>query len=98
MIVGHGKDSLGKILDELVRYTERHFKYEEAMLRQIGYSKLAAHQAEHKKLTGEVVELREKYHRNTLTITMEVMTFLKNWLAGHIMAHDQQYAAELKNK
>lgn len=98
MAAGQGKETAGKILDELVRYTEVHFNYEEGMLRQKGYSQLTAHQATHKKLTGQVVELREKYRSGKLTLCMEVMQFLKNWLADHIMGHDHQYAAELKTK
>lgn len=98
MAAGHGKETAGKILDELVRYTEVHFNYEETMLRQKGYSQLAAHQATHKKLTAQVVELREKYRAGKLTLSMEVMQFLKSWLADHIMGHDHKYAAELKAK
>jgi hemerythrin len=96
MGAGKGKQALGTIIDELVRYTESHFNYEEGMLRQRQYSNLGAHQTEHKKLTGQVVELRERFRNSKLTISVEVMQFLKNWLADHIMVHDQAYARELK--
>jgi len=96
MAAGKGKEALGTILDELVRYTESHFKYEEGMLRQRQYSGLAAHQSEHQKLTGQVIELRERFRSARLTLSVEVMQFLKNWLGNHIMVHDQAYARELK--
>jgi len=95
---GHGKDAVGKIIDEFVRYTDVHFRYEEELLRQKRYSKLVAHQAVHKTLTGQVVDLKEKYVAGNLTLTLEVMQFLKNWLADHIVGHDLQYAAELKTR
>ena len=98
MSSGQGKLAVGKILDELIRYTEQHFSYEENMLKVRGYSKLAGHHAEHKRLTSQVIELREKYKNGGLALTMEVMQFLKNWLANHIMGHDQQYAAEFRSK
>lgn len=98
MTTGQGKETAGRTLDELVRYTEQHFSYEERMLQQKGYSQLTPHQAEHKRLTGEVVDLREKYRNGAIALTVQVMQFLKNWLAGHIMVHDQQYAAELKKR
>jgi hemerythrin len=51
MAAGHGRDPVGKILDELVRYTQSHPRatspFEENLL-QRGYSKLAARQAIHK--------------------------------------------------
>ena len=96
MIAGQGSQNIGKILDELVHYTEEHFSYEENMLRERNFSRLIGHQLEHKRLTGQVVELREKYRNNSITLTMEVMRFLKDWLANHIMGHDQKYAAELR--
>jgi hemerythrin-like metal-binding protein len=98
MIAGQGSQNIGKILDELVHYTEAHFSYEENMLRERNYSRLFGHQLEHKRLTGQVVELREKYRNNAITLTMEVMRFLKDWLANHIMGHDQKYAAEMKTR
>jgi hemerythrin-like metal-binding protein len=98
MAAGQGKRAVGKILDDLVRYTEIHFSYEENFMRQKRYSKLTAHQELHKKLTGQVAEMREKYLANNLILTVEVMQFLKSWLADHIMGHDHQYAAELKTR
>lgn len=98
MAAGQGKQVVGKILDDLVRYTEVHFAAEEEMLRQKKYSKLPTHHGVHTKLTAEVIELRDKYRANKVTLTLEVMQFLKNWLSNHIMVHDQQYAAELKTR
>jgi hemerythrin-like metal-binding protein len=96
MASGEGKQALGKILDELVRYTEVHFGYEEYVLREKLYSKLAAHHSEHQKLTRQVIELRDRYRASKLALTVEVMQFLKNWLAGHIQVHDLDYAREFK--
>jgi hemerythrin-like metal-binding protein len=98
MGAGHGREAVGKILDELVRYTEKHFRFEENMLGQKRYTKLTAHQAEHKKLTSQVVELRNKFRDNSVALSLEVFQFLRDWLANHIMGHDQQYAAELKTR
>src|SRR3954447_6185500 len=66
MMEGRGKEAVGKILDELVRYTESHFSTEEAMLRQRGYSQIAPHCEEHKKLTAQVRELQAKFHAGKL--------------------------------
>jgi len=96
MGAGTGKNTVGKILDDLVRYTKVHFSYEENWIRQKGYSKSMAHQEIHKKLTAQVVDLCEKHRSGQLMLTVEVMLFLKSWLADHIMGHDHQYAAELK--
>jgi len=98
MAAGQAKQHLGKILDDLVRYTESHFSYEENMLRQRGYTRFTAHHAIHQKLTGEVKELRDRHRGSQLTLTLDVMKFLKSWLADHIIVHDQAYAHELMTK
>jgi hemerythrin-like metal-binding protein len=95
MQAGKAKEAVGGIIDELIRYTQRHFNDEEAMLRMRGYSKLAAHHAVHQDLTRQVIELRDKFRASKLTLSIEVMQFLKNWLASHILTHDQAYAKEL---
>ncbi|MGA3016355.1 MAG: bacteriohemerythrin [Bryobacteraceae bacterium] len=95
MQAGKAREVLGSIIDELISYTGRHFNDEEAMLRMRGYSKLAAHHAIHQDLTRQVVELRDKFRASKLALSVEVMQFLKNWLASHILTHDQAYAKEL---
>ena len=95
MAQAKGKEALGRVIDGLIRYTESHFTAEEAMLKQRNYSQLAAHCQEHKKLTRQVHELRDKFRGGQITLTIETMQFLKSWLADHIMGHDQVYSREL---
>ena len=96
MAAGKGKEALAVIIDELVRYTERHFSDEEAMLKTKGFPGLEAHHKVHVELTRQVLELREKFRSSKLAITIEVMQFLKRWLASHILQHDQEYAKALR--
>jgi hemerythrin len=95
MLQGNGNQALGRILTELVRYAESHFAYEEALLQQRGYSGLAAHRGEHRLLSGQIRELQEQFRAGKLLMTIQVMTFLKEWLANHILTRDMQYAREL---
>jgi hemerythrin len=96
MLQGNGKPALAQILTQLVRYTDSHFSYEESMLRQRGYPGLAAHQAEHQKLKKQVVDLQVQFQAGKLLLTMQVMQFLKEWLANHILSRDMDYAKEMK--
>jgi hemerythrin len=95
MLQGTANAALGRILDELVRYAQSHFAYEEAMLQQRGYSSLTVHRAEHQKLTQQVADLQERFRAGKLTLSVQVMQFLKEWLANHILTRDMQYAKEL---
>jgi len=97
MRAGQGRDSLGRILNGLVQYTKFHFAREEKYFAQTGYPAAVPHKQEHDALTRQVLDVQQKYTAGaSATLSLDVMQFLKNWLANHIMGHDQQYAAELK--
>ena len=99
MIAGRGKDVVGKVLDGLVDYTKKHFALEERLFAQTGYPAAAEHKRAHDELTQQVVEIQEKFRSGkTITISMEVMNFLKDWLVDHILGTDQQYTAHFNSK
>lgn len=96
---GHGKESLGKVLDGLVDYTKIHFAHEETFFAQTNYPEAAAHKKEHDALTQQVLEVQKKYKSGvTTTLSLEVMNFLKNWLVNHIQASDKKYGPYLNSK
>ena len=99
MHASHGKDVLGPILDGLVSYTVTHFKHEEELMARHGFPESAAHRAEHVALTKQVAEIQAKYRAGATTVlTLEVMTFLKNWLTKHILGTDKHYGPFLNAK
>lgn len=92
-------ETLGRVLDGLIAYTADHFKHEEQAFAQTGYPDAAAHKKEHDDLTKQVLEVQKKYKAGqTGTLTMEVMAFLKNWLANHIQGSDRKYGPHLSTK
>jgi hemerythrin-like metal-binding protein len=95
MLEGRANQVAGRILDDLVRYTENHFAYEESMLEKRGYPSLPDHHLQHQRLTAEVRDLRDKLRAGRLSVSLEVMKFLKDWLANHILSADQAYARVL---
>lgn len=96
---GHGKDSLGKILDELIGYTKVHFAREEKFFDQTNYADTAAHKKQHADLTKQVLDVQQKYKAGVSgTLSLEVMNFLKNWLITHIQGTDQKYGPYLNSK
>ncbi len=92
---GRGRDVLQPVLQELVAYTQQHFRNEEALLRQAGYADLAAHIVQHQKFVNRIQQLSNEYQAGATAITVELLDFLKNWLTGHIMGTDQHYSAAL---
>ena len=92
MAEGHGKDALGKILSQLIQYTQLHFATEERLMQSHGYPDYLAHKAEHERLTKTVLDFQHKFQSNEVGLTVGVMDFLKDWLTKHILGSDKKYS------
>lgn len=98
MSSGKGKDVIGKILDGLTEYTKTHFASEERMMQRHNYPELSMQQSEHTKLTRQVMDLQEKNKGGKVSITLETMNFLKDWLQNHILQNDKKYGPYLNSR
>jgi len=99
MQAGHGKASLGRILDGLVQYTKFHFAREEKFFAQTGYPAAVPHKQEHDALTRQVLDVQQKYAAGAgSTLSLDVLHFLKDWLVKHIQGSDQKYQPHLNAK
>jgi len=98
MKVAKGKDVMGHILSELVNYTVYHFGTEEKLFQKYGYPEIVNHKKQHDDLTRQVMDTADKFNKGGNIITVEVMTFLKDWLQSHILRVDKRYAPFLNSK
>lgn len=89
-----GTESIFEILNEMARYADYHFSYEEGLLKEHGFppDKLEPHLAEHRALTAQVQEFIAKARENDDLIDLEVFDFLRNWMSGHLHKTDKKYA------
>ena len=92
---GQGKMVVGEVLDELVEYTKTHFTHEEALMEKAGYPGLASHKLVHNRLVNQVNDLKTQNEAGKLSLSMEVMKFLKEWLVDHIQGTDKNYSSYL---
>jgi hemerythrin len=92
MKAGKGNAIIGPILSDLLSYTSFHFATEEKYFQQYAYPEFPRHKKEHDELTKKTKELNASYREGKLTITIEVMTFLKDWLSNHILVSDKKYS------
>ncbi len=93
---GKGKDVLGEILAGLVSYTQFHFKREEQLFSSTAYLAAAAHKKEHDDLTKQVLDVQTRFRNDDGScLSIDVMTFLKNWLVKHIQGSDMKYSPHM---
>lgn len=95
---GKGKDVMGQILSGLVEYTKTHFKREEELMQKHQYPGYLNHKALHDSLTKQVVDTMNKFQEGKTIETVEVMSFLKDWLVTHIQNTDRKYTAHLNGR
>lgn len=93
---GESRNMLGTILDELIEYTVKHFKDEEALFVNSSYPGKEKHLEEHNNLKKTVSELRAAFMEGNVLIGTDTIDFLKNWLVNHIMGTDMEYTSYIK--
>ncbi len=93
---GRGREVIGKVLRNLVVYTQEHFGREEAEMRRISYPGFPAHKAAHDKLIREVTELQNGFASGNTLLTVKISLFLRDWLLTHIKQTDKLLAAALR--
>ena len=92
MMARRGHEVLQNVLSELLHYTEQHFAGEEAAMRRAGYPQLQAQIEQHRCFTDKIKEVSAKYEAGSVGISVDMMDFLGDWLAKHIVGMDKQYA------
>ena len=98
MKLGRGQDAAGKILTRLVDYTRTHFANEEKAFALHGFPNAGRHKLEHDQLIRQVGDFQQKLARGQAMLSIDLMTFLTNWLTHHICESDKQYSAFLNEK
>ena len=100
MLANADKETLGPILDGLVKYTRTHFDNEEALLRKHRYPGFTAHLLEHERLASEVLAKQAAFKGSGggVLLNMETMQFLRSWLLNHVVGTDKKYTAFLIEK
>jgi len=98
MSQGEGKDVLSKTLEELLNYTKTHFKNEEQLMQQHGYSGYSNQKVQHDAFIKKVTDLHEDYEKGNTMLSVSVMVFLKNWVITHIQKVDAEYASFFNGK
>ncbi len=93
-----GAKESGQILEKLADYTVSHFGYEEQLFDEHEYPVGDVHKKIHQDLVAKVVEFKSEFDQGKAALSMELMTFLTDWLTDHILKTDMEYVPFLKEK
>ncbi len=95
---GKGKLVLGDIIQELANYTVEHFNTEEKYFKEFNYPETEQHIKEHREFVNKVSDFKKKFDSGGITLSVEIMNFLRDWLKNHILGSDQKYSDFLVSK
>ena len=93
---GKTDEIFGKIIKELVDYTQYHFSSEEKYMERFNYPALAEHKAQHKMLVKQIVKLLEDVKEGKTQVGDKLFDFLKHWIIRHVLDHDKQFGLFLE--
>ncbi len=96
--VGHGEDIIQNIVAELESYTRYHFELEEKLMRTNHYPDYQEHKKKHDFFTGHVAELHAGLNAEEKGLTVDALTFLRDWVHEHITGTDKAYSTYLNDK
>ena len=85
-----------EILHKLRNYTSTHFRDEEKRFVHTDYPTVKDHLQIHREFEAKVDEVERGIKEGTVTLSMDLLSFLKDWLVQHIMGMDAQYVPYVK--
>jgi hemerythrin len=85
------KEVLSQIFNDLDNYVSFHFGTEEKYFIEFKYAGTAEHVEAHRNFQSRLTEIKEKYGRDELRLSLELIAFLADWLEKHVQDMDRKY-------
>ncbi len=84
-------DTVFNVLQEMMKYAQKHLDDEEKLLEKYEYPELMQHAAIHVAYLERVAEFSFEVMALNNDISTELLEFLKNWWIQHILQEDMKY-------
>lgn len=91
MSVGKARESAPARLAELDSYARIHFGNEERYMKQFNYAGMEDHMEAHQFFYNKMNDFKISLNGGSLSVSTELMTFLRKWIVNHIQVTDKKY-------
>lgn len=98
MLQGAGQAALSGLFTALIDYTEVHFNTEEKLMADRAYLGTPMHKFGHSRFVKKVRAMERDFAAGKKRVSLELMSFLSDWLREHIMVEDRKYVGHLMAK
>lgn len=85
--------AIGPLLEELIDYATYHFAHEEKLMNATSYPEMAQHLQEHERFVKRVTEMQKDFVTGDAPFSLELLSFMRNWLVNHISKVDTKLGA-----
>ena len=79
-----------ELFDELTKYSQYHFKEEEAYFLTTSDEDIIIHKEQHQYFIDEINKIKQQCIRIN-SLSLELLYFLNDWLVSHIKIEDHKY-------
>ena len=98
MTSGNSSDTLLKIVGEMREYTVFHFSTEEKLMFAHSYPEIKSHESQHRDFIKKVEEVEKDCKSGKISLSMDILNFLTEWLVTHINGTDKGMGDFLSKK
>lgn len=99
MLLGKGRDIVADTLRKLADYADYHFRSEETLFDEHGFEGSVSHKSEHQRFVNKLNTFNATFAAGKTTlISVDVLSFLSDWVRDHIMISDRKYADDLRGR
>lgn len=95
---GTGNRQMTEVLNDLIGYTQEHFRFEEKMIEEAGYEGFKQHQAMHRQLIQDIERFQYNYEVDGQRVIQDVTNFLQYWISSHILKNDKAYVSAVEKQ
>ena len=95
---GKANEHLSDIIKELATYTISHFKVEEDFFEKVNYPETEEHKKQHIDFVDKIVVFNTKLEAKEVSLSYDIMNFLRDWLQKHILVSDRKYIPFLNSE
>jgi len=96
MTSGAERQIMDKVIRELNVYVREHFTTEERLMKRHEFPSLEAHVDQHEAFVDKLLNLELDHLGGRVDISRELLDYLDQWLKGHVVERDQEYAKYFK--
>lgn len=91
-------EAVSDLIREMIRYSDEHFKTEDAVMINADFPLFATHRREHQKYMEKIRAFVDSIKDERQDLMEEILDFLTGWWLEHITESDRRYARWIQNQ